>query len=160
MSCTVYSMLFSCSFLYFIVLVGRSIDLTVAQDQCSLQTYCGETCCLPVIEQCCALSSNLTSRLSTCCTTVSVCGSLQCPSSLLSEDIYDTTVKTTGSTGETAQLRNQCCVYFRKGCCSQRENNFLDLLFKLTIGLGIGLGGLLVIILLLVVCCCCCVCCD
>ena len=48
-------------------------------------------------------------------------GTITCPNSVAAGDVYDISVN-------PAQLRNQCCVYFRDGCCSASENTFLDLL--------------------------------
>jgi hypothetical protein len=41
-----------------------------------------------------------------------------CPNRLPEDEVYD----------GTDQLRDQCCVYFRSGCCSANENRTLDLL--------------------------------
>ena len=48
-------------------------------------------------------------------------GTITCPDSVPADQVYDTSVS-------PAQLRNKCCVYFRSGCCSASENEFLDLL--------------------------------
>ena len=47
-----------------------------------------------------------------------VCDGVVCPRSLPASEVYD---------GED-QLRNECCMYFRGGCCSSSENSTLDLL--------------------------------
>lgn len=43
---------------------------------------------------------------------------MSCPDSLPAGEVYD----------GNNELRNQCCVYFRSGCCSAGENATLDLL--------------------------------
>ena len=96
-------------------------------DQCSSTinpVYCG-VCC-PSINGCCATTSNPLSMDEVCCAmeannAARDCGSTRCPDRLPSDLVYDSAVT-------PAELRNQCCVYFRDGCCSESENSFLDLL--------------------------------
>jgi hypothetical protein len=49
-------------------------------------------------------------------------------------------------------VADQCCVYFRDGCCTQQENQELTKLFQLTLGLCIGIPLLVVMVILLSVC--------
>ena len=103
-----------------------NVDLaSFTDDQCTGQTYCGEFCCQSNDvnenrgrDSCCA-----DERM--CCyanetMAPSRCGSdlISCPNSLPPNEVYD------GSN----QLRRECCVYFRSGCCSANENRTLDLL--------------------------------
>ena len=96
-------------------------------DQCSSTmnpVYCG-VCC-PSINGCCATTSDPVSTDEVCCAmeannAARDCGSTRCPDRLPSGLVYDSAVT-------PAELRNQCCVYFRDGCCSESENSSLDLL--------------------------------
>jgi hypothetical protein len=72
----------------------------------------------------------------------------------------DDTCEAEGGTDDDDNVQDKCCEYFRDSCCSTEENNYLTLLFQLTLGLSIGIFGLLVIISVIIVCCCCCICCD
>ena len=87
-------------------------------DQCIGETYCGQFCC-PVDSTCCPEE-----RM--CCGNDTMvernfCGSdpRACPTSLPPDEVDD----------GTDQLRNQCCLYFRSGCCSANENQTLDWLW-------------------------------
>ncbi len=100
-------------------------------DECGLGTYCG-VCC-PIIgpdlnfnRGCCATTNDPTNTNAVCCAAeannqINTCGNTRCPNDVPPDLVYDTAV-------QPAELRNQCCLYFRDGCCSQSENNFLDLL--------------------------------
>ena len=99
------------------------------KDQCGVDVYCGAVCCSEanVQQGCCVTTSIPMSVDNVCCAREALneareCGSTTCPTDLPEELVYDSAVT-------PAELRNQCCLYFREGCCSQSENNFLDLLW-------------------------------
>ena len=85
--------------------------------------YCGQVCCVPLSQRCCATSTNPMDSADVCCSPddsnrVASCngGTITCPNSVAAEDVYDISVT-------PAQLRNQCCVNFQVGCCSASENS-------------------------------------
>ncbi len=96
-------------------------------DECPASTYCGPFCCpdTTILEEtwccensddfCCVPPSNRTNQSQP---TVE-CGTMTCPTRLPASEVYD----------ENNNLRNQCCIYFRGGCCSRDENDTLDLLY-------------------------------
>lgn len=124
------------------------LTTTLAQDECQALTYCGTFCCPNSADgdnnhECCRDSKSCCKIGAANATSNVICGNRQCPKGLPTAEVYDTDF----------QIRDQCCQYFRSGCCSQKENQVLDLLYKLAIGLGAGIGLLLIIIGILVICC-------
>lgn len=101
------------NYLYTAVNAGLA---SFTDDNCPGETYCGEFCCPDgdccLEERACCGNDTMVGR--------AFCGSdpRTCPTSLPPDEVYDS----------TDQLRNECCLYFRSGCCSANENRTLDLL--------------------------------
>lgn len=124
------------------------LQIAVAQqDMCPHDTLCGLFCCPETREDRNSEKTACCDAKQGCCTqnfTAPQCGVQRCPTSLNPDEWYDS----------DNLLRNQCCIYFRDGCCSENENQTLDLLFKVSIGIGVAVFILLCIVAVLLVCCC------
>ena len=96
-----------------------------SDDQCPLLTYCGDFCCpgqKGAGPRCCLNELSCCGENDTFAAPAqpNFCGSslVSCPNSLSTTEVYD----------DNNELRIECCKYFRTGCCSNSENNTLDLL--------------------------------
>ena len=91
----------------------------------NLLSRCGDTCCPnsilnPAQVTCCKTAGSCCIPGTSGATGTSSCdgGSTSCPFSLDSDSIFDV----------GGNIRDQCCARFRGGCCSENENDTLDLL--------------------------------
>lgn len=95
-------------------------------DECPRERYCGPFCCPNAKAdlthtECCVDTTECCAPDGVNNATRPVCGTTRCPDELPPEEVYES----------GGNLRNQCCSRFREGCCSQDENNTLNLLWVL-----------------------------